>query len=219
MIPKIIHHVWPGSDKFKQKFYKFRESWLQHHPDWTFYFWRLDNLPSNINPEVLKILNNSDYSVTVKSDVLRFEIVKIFGGIYVDTDMQCLKPLNELLFNKFFTGKESENYICPSIFGSVKNNKILIDILNKIIYNIKKMNIHDVNKYPNKISGPYPFTDILKNKTLEEATIYPIKYFYPINWKDKDILKTFKNDNSSYTVHHWSGLDKDGWTKTIKFNK
>ena len=50
MIPKIIHHVWPGADPFKEKFHNFRNSWMKNHPDWTFYFWRLDNLPENFNP-------------------------------------------------------------------------------------------------------------------------------------------------------------------------
>lgn len=233
MIPKIIHHVWPGSDVFKQKFHKFRKSWLHYHPDWTFYFWRLDNLPSNIDQRVLKILNNPKYSITIKSDVLRFEIVKIFGGIYVDTDMECLKPLDKLLSHKFFTGKECQNYMCPSIFGAEKNNQILIEILNQVIHNLENIDINYSNQCPNAVSGPHPFTyilksktfkeitpftDILENKTSEEITIYSPEYFYPVSWADRDVPGIYNNLNSSYSVHYWSGEDADGWRKTIKFN-
>ena len=62
MIPKIIHHVWPGADPFKEKFHNFRNSWMKNHPDWSFYFWRLDNLPENINPEIKEFLHNENYT-------------------------------------------------------------------------------------------------------------------------------------------------------------
>ena len=48
MIPKIIHHVWPGSDTFKEKFHAWRQSWIKYHPDWTFYFWRIENFQQTV---------------------------------------------------------------------------------------------------------------------------------------------------------------------------
>lgn len=223
MIPKIIHHVWPGSDPFKEKFFKFRKSWLEYHPDWTFYFWRLDNLPSNINSTVLEILSNSKYSITVKSDILRFEVVKIFGGIYVDTDMLCLSSFDKFLSHKFFTGKECCHLVCPSLFGSVKENKLLNEIIDKIIYSIKNTDIDRVNKYTNDVTGPRLFTDVLQNKPLTEATIYSSEYFYPISWANRNLPNIYNNYISStslnkYAAHYWSGEDEDGWRKVIKFN-
>jgi mannosyltransferase OCH1-like enzyme len=101
MIPKIIHHVWPGNDDFKEKFHAWRNTWMKHHSDWTFYFWRTTNLPENINSQVKTALLDSKYAITPRSDMLRFEVVRLFGGIYVDTDFECLKPFDQFLNHDF----------------------------------------------------------------------------------------------------------------------
>lgn len=210
MIPKIIHHVWPGDDPFKNKFHSFRKSWMEKHPDWTFYFWRLDNLPDNINPKVLEILNDDKYNITIKSDVLRVEVVRLFGGIYVDTDMECLKPFDDLLNNNLFLGFETPGVVCPSLIGGTKNNKILFEILENILYKIQTIDINFVNTFPHEITGK-TFTEITPYR--EEVTLYPIEYFYPISYREK--IKLNEDTPNSYSKHHWSGLDDDGWAKHI----
>ena len=55
MIPKIIHHVWPGDDPFREKFHAWRESWMRLHPDWTFYFSYIRNT-SNLSTSDLGVI-------------------------------------------------------------------------------------------------------------------------------------------------------------------
>jgi mannosyltransferase OCH1-like enzyme len=218
MIPKIIHHVWPGNDPFKEKFHQWRVSWMKHHPDWTFYFWRLDNLPTSIRPEVMQILQNPNYAITPKSDVLRFEVVRIFGGIYVDTDFECLKPFDDFLHHKFFTGWEDDNRrICPSLFGAEPENPILTEIATTSSRNALLAGADASNARPNVVTSVKPFTVILqKNLDNPDVQIYSRDYFYPIFYKDRGRLN--EECPNAYAKHYWSGMDDDGWCAAPKFS-
>lgn len=213
MIPKIIHHVWPGDDPFKEKFHRFRRTWMQHHPDWTFYFWRLDNLPDDIKTIFNNIPNISEYNVTVKSDILRLLVVNKFGGIYVDTDMECLKPHDEFLNLEFFSGYESQDeIICPSLFGAVPKSKVTGHILAKTLKSIKETPIEELNKSPNFSVQVYSkaLLDYVDNKMV---VVYPTHYFYPVHYTERENIKRDAPD--SYAKHWWSGLDADGWQKLL----
>ena len=37
-----------------------------------------------------------------KADILRYELLYRFGGLYIDADIICLKPLNDLLLDNLF---------------------------------------------------------------------------------------------------------------------
>jgi len=226
MIPKIIHHVWPGDDEFRPVFHEWRLSWMRHHPDWTFYFWRIDNLPKEFNPKALSIINNPLYSKTPKSDIIRFEIVRLFGGIYVDTDVECLKNFDCFLNHSFFTGWESDDStrlelqklghrtsdprICPTLFGSEKNHDILKDICNISVKNTEGLPPRKVNKRPDLITGVQPFTDYLKDRKDEGLKIYGREYFYPVGWWERHRLT--ENTPNAFSKHYWYGKEPDGWT-------
>jgi mannosyltransferase OCH1-like enzyme len=217
MIPKIVHHVWPGDDPFKEKFHNFRFSWMKNHPDWTFQFWRLDNLPKKINPEVKEILLSKDFAITPKSDILRFEILRLYGGIYTDTDMECLKSFDNFKGLNLFAGYEDdEKTICPSLIGAVRGNYYIEEVLRQSLDNIKKYGISESNKNPHKITGVKPFTDVIKKYLNDnKINIFPKHYFYHIDYKNRDKLN--ETHPEAFAKHYWSGKDPDGWTKIIKF--
>ena len=75
MIPRLLHHVWPGEDAFRPDFHEFRHSFARHHPDWTLHFWRT-NLGPGAAREVQALLDDARYTVVVKSDVARYELLR-----------------------------------------------------------------------------------------------------------------------------------------------
>lgn len=216
MIPKIIHHVWPGNDPFKEKFYDFRFSWMKYHPDWTFCFWRLDNLPQEINLSIKTALLDPSFSITPKSDILRFEILRIFGGIYVDTDMECLKSFDNLRENNLFAGYEDDHEtICPSVIGCSPNNEIMKKLSLISLENAFNAGYKLSNSKPHKITGVKPFTDIC-NDNLEQVKIYPKHLFYHISYNEREKLEFTHPE--AYAKHYWSGKDDDGWTNKTNFS-
>lgn len=217
MIPKIIHHVWPGNDPFKEKFYSFRNTWMQHHPDWTFYFWRIENFPSHANPRIIEAINDSKYSITPKSDFMRFEVVRLFGGIYVDTDMECLKPFNDFLNHDFFSGYEDAgSTVCPSLFGATPHHPILEKIASISIENAQSFGYDRSNRQPNIVTSVVPFSKLLSgHANSENIKIYDRHYFYHIGYEERHRLK--ETHPEAYAKHHWTGKDSDGWTRVVRF--
>lgn len=93
-VPRTIHHIWIGPDPVPARHRPWIESWRRHHPHWEHRLWTEDDLPADpIRPEILERLRTP----VERSDILRLEILFRHGGVYVDTDLECLRPLDDVL--------------------------------------------------------------------------------------------------------------------------
>jgi hypothetical protein len=76
-------------------------SWKRHHPGWEVRLWTEEDLPEDpIRPEVLERLR----APVERADILRLEILYRHGGVYVDTDLECRRPIDPLLEGERFVG-------------------------------------------------------------------------------------------------------------------
>jgi len=200
-IPKIIHHIWLGSDLPEE--YKFYiESWKTHHPAWKHYLWT-DKHIKELNLFNIKLFNKTKNNGQ-KSDILRYELLYRFGGIYVDTDFECLKPFNNLLTLKFFTGiaypSDIEMYI--GLIGSAPKHPIIKACLTNM-KDVKWRTPVDVMT----TSGNYYFTRCFMNNTKTDTVALPMDYFYPLSNHKRDIKDRTERlafvKDCSYAIHHW----------------
>ncbi len=99
-IPKVIHQIWLGPKPIPQQFLEWSDTWRQHHPEWEYKLWReadiADLVPEMKMPELFEL---KGVNPGVSSDVLRYEIMRQCGGMYVDFDFQCLRPVGKLLLD------------------------------------------------------------------------------------------------------------------------
>lgn len=90
IIPKIIHQIWLGDGDVPIKYLSFIDSWKSHHPDWEYHLWTVDHL--------IPLRNQRSYDQTTdvvqKTNIVRYEVLYQYGGIYVELDTACLKILN-----------------------------------------------------------------------------------------------------------------------------
>lgn len=101
MIPRVIHQIWIGPDPLPEEHRGWIETWTRHHPQWEHRLWTEENLPEDPNrPEILERLR----APVERADILRLEILYRHGGVYVDTDVECLRPVDELLAGHDFVG-------------------------------------------------------------------------------------------------------------------
>lgn len=101
MIPKKFHHIWLGPDPLPDEHRPWIQSWERHHPDWEFVLWTEENLPDDpIRPEVLERLR----APVERADILRLEVLYREGGVYLDTDLECLRPIDPELEDEEFVG-------------------------------------------------------------------------------------------------------------------
>lgn len=169
MIPKKIHYIWFGPNKKSKLMQKCITSWHQLHPNWEIIEWNNSNFDFNECDFVKAAYENKNW--TFLADYYELKILFLHGGIYLDTDMLLIKPLDQLLNNKMFWGYEAEKVISCGIIGCENNNKFIESIL----HYYEKL---DYNNW-NKNSMPKNVNEIFNSGNFSDITFYPIDFFYP----------------------------------------
>ena len=195
-IPKIIHYIWIGGE-IPLKVRAVIESNQKFFSDYDVKIWTEDNIPS-LNDFAQRAFNEKKWAFV--SDYLRFVILKEYGGIYLDTDMEVLKPLDDLLENSFFSGWDrTGKYVYAGIIGANPNNKYINDI-------VEKYNNITVSLYP---TSPKIMTNCYdKHNEKESLIILESKYFYPLLDGEKVTQKSLE---FAYTNHLWH----ESWRKYV----
>jgi inositol phosphorylceramide mannosyltransferase catalytic subunit len=210
MIPRILHHVWPGRDSFR--YASWRESWLRHHPDWTFLFWRLEDplLSAALrHSRTQELLARTDLSVTVKSDVLRWHVLCEYGGVYADTDMEALRSLERLLTPEkglFCAPEPVGGVLSPALMGSHPAHPFAIYTRQRLLDQVTQLGAWECNTFPVRSMGPLAVTGFARGWDL---TIHPPSFFYPAP----------PERARAYAQHHFTGSnDPIGWRNLAKPN-
>lgn len=247
-IPHIIHQIWLGK-KFPDKFRSLRLSWLKHHPLWHYILWvdnpenycegllvnSLDELVNYLNDQSLcgsilvidiknfKIINKELFDLSTnygeRSDLIRVEILHKFGGLYIDTDFECLQSFDCL----------HESFECYAGMVHLENMGILANGIlackpNHPIFSTYIDNLKTIWANNNTLGrGPFYydkcFYDFLLNQQDNSDIIaLPPTYFFPIkisqvsslnHWGQDAILKFCKPETMA--IHYWTGL----WSASI----
>lgn len=201
-IPQIIHYFWFSGDPYPDKVKRCLDSWHKYCPDYEFKLWDLNNYKTD------NVFCNEALSKRVwafASDFGRCDVLYRYGGIYLDLDVELLKPLDDLLYDEGFFCFESENGVDPgSGMGCVKGNPVFKEICQKY------EGIHFINEDGslNKVNILNQYTSVLENhglkktgyyQNVEGIAVYPPLVFSPYSYKtgiDSRFEKT-------YGVHHW----------------
>ena len=203
-IPKVIHYCWFGENKLPYDAVKCIESWRKYMPDYQIIEWNESNYDIG-NCEFVKeaCLQKKWAFVT---DYARLDVIYNFGGIYFDTDVEAVKPFDELLDNEAFAGFDDDNLINTGMgFGAAAHNPIIRE--NKDPYqNIRFIN---TDGSLNLVTCPYITSDILKRhgakmnnsyQQLDGITLYPREYFCPLNYYTGKLNKTVH----TFSIHNYS---------------
>jgi mannosyltransferase OCH1-like enzyme len=130
MIPRTIHHIWVGPDPLPKDHRPWIESWKRYHPKWEHRLWTEENLPDDpIRPEILERLR----APVERADILRLEILYRYGGVYVDGDLECLRPLDAVVDGEDFVGVcHKPGRITNTMIASVSNHPLLERALQQV---------------------------------------------------------------------------------------
>jgi len=99
-IPHIIHQVW-DTNMVPMRYEKWIKTWKALHPTWEHWFWTLDDVRDLVVKHYSDhlVLYDSYQEPIFRADVMRYFVLHRFGGIYVDLDMEALKPLDNWTFH------------------------------------------------------------------------------------------------------------------------
>lgn len=219
MIPKVIHYCWFGGNPLPPLAIKCIKSWKKYLPDYEIKEWNEDNFPLEDYIFAKEALENRKFAFV--SDVARLHALKYEGGIYMDTDVEVLKPLDDLLGHKAFSGFENDDFVPTGIMASEKGSRWATELLD--YYNEKPFVNSDGTL--ETTSNTYIITQMMKekgfvmNNTFQEiegyVTFYPNDYFCPKSYKTGAIELT----ENSYCIHHFakSWIPKDKrWRNILK---
>ena len=111
MIPKTIHYCWFGRGEMPQLAKDCIASWHRHMPDWDYKLWNEDNFDVDSIPYTREAYAARKYAFV--TDYVRLYALSTEGGVYMDTDVEILKPLDDLLHLSAFTGYEGSKHKPP----------------------------------------------------------------------------------------------------------
>jgi mannosyltransferase OCH1-like enzyme len=211
VIPKIIHIIWIGDQSKKPT--KCIDTWIKKNPDYEVRVWG-NNQVQGTNWKNYRQLHDmiikQDWAGA--SDVMRYEILYEHGGVYVDADTYCVKPLEDwLLTCQAFASWEQElvrnNLIANTVMGSVPGAEAM------------KMCMDEVatkdcteKKLAWMITGPMLVTDVFFKKQAN-LTVYPSHFFMPKHHSGYESKVT----GHRFASHLWgSDIGYDNMNEKIK---
>lgn len=109
MIPKIIHYCWFGGNPLPKSAERCIASWRKFLPDYEIKEWNENNYDVHKIQYIQEAYEAKKYAFV--SDYARFDILYQYGGIYFDTDVEVLKPLEDIIARGPFMGREAGAYL------------------------------------------------------------------------------------------------------------
>lgn len=194
MIPATIHHIWVGPP-MPDRLAAYVATWKALHPTWEHRIWTefhdLENQGEYDRAEEIA----GRYAGQLRSDLARYEILWRHGGVYVDADMEALRPIDDLCDVSAFAGWEVDGqWVNNAIVGATPGHPLmraLIDLAPQSIRRHRKFR-------PNKMTGPGLFTPLAKR---HDIVLHPRATFYPYGHDQLDAIGGDYGD--AYTAHHW----------------
>ena len=203
-IPKIIHQIWLGSP-LPEEFRILQQSWIDYHLDrgWMYKLWTDEDVAN------LQLYNQEFYDATdnygVKSDILRWELLYHFGGVYIDMDYECLKSLDELHYTyDFYTALQPLDTLFVQLGAALVGARPGHPILQHCIETIKNDWHH---KGAPKKTGPVHFTKsfyAIAGKDGSKDIAFPAFYFYPLGCRQVVDKRDEWIAQGAFAVHWWA---------------
>ena len=109
MIPKKIHYCWFGRGEKPELAKKCIKSWKIYCPNYEIIEWNEENFDINSNQYLKEAYENKKYAFV--TDYVRLFVLYTQGGIYMDTDVEVIKPLDEYLHHEAVSGFENTTQI------------------------------------------------------------------------------------------------------------
>lgn len=130
--PRILHFIWLGS-ALPAKYLSMIDTWKHHHPTWEVILW------NDENTQTFQFINESHFKLApnfgMKSDILRYEVLSRYGGVYVDIDYECIRSLDDVVIHcDFFVGFSHTEVveINNGLIGCVPRHPIMQLLINDI---------------------------------------------------------------------------------------
>ncbi len=204
LIPRKIHYCWFGGNPLPESARICIATWKKYCPDYEIVEWNESNFDVNCNEYAREAYEAGKWAFV--SDVARLYALVNYGGVYLDTDVELIKPLDDFLSYEAFSGFEVKDRIGAGVMACIKGHPFFAELL------AGYRNSHFVNKDSSYDTTPnvYRITNTcvkyglkLDNslQTINGFTLFPCDYFYPMDFETRTITVT----DNSHCIHRYDG--------------
>uniref|UniRef100_A0A1I8FWN5 Glycosyltransferase family 32 protein n=1 Tax=Macrostomum lignano TaxID=282301 RepID=A0A1I8FWN5_9PLAT len=195
-IPRILHQAF-ASEMVYENYLPYINSCMALNPDWTYYLWRdsdAEALISSAYPEFLaKYKKYSD--VLERADSIRYIVLHHFGGIYLDMDVQCVRPFFPALenFNSFLDQERIEQTnifwgwpfsVMNSAMGSAPGHPFFREVINEMLHKSQIGNAFAT-------TGPAILTQVYKQYTAVKPAV-------PVTLLEPNVMSPLMDGNKNW---------------------
>lgn len=203
MIPQIFHFAWFGGT-IPEEYQHYVMTWMDLHPDWVARMWSDEAIPTLRHRKLFDQAEHPAY----KAEIVRLEAVLQEGGVWVDTDFECFRPIDPLLegvdaFSAWqYEDRTRAGAIACGIFGATPGHPFMRELVDRI----------PEKWMPDRMSlGPWFFTPIALKHGI---TVFNKELFYPYNSDEKH--RKGEHFPGAFAAHHWAGTWVKHHVRTMK---
>lgn len=223
MIPKVIHYCWFGRGPLSDLAKKCIASWRKFMPEYEIREWNEDNFDVHLLPYTVEAYESRRYAFV--SDYARFWVLYRYGGVYFDTDVELIRPMEDVLQEGPFMGFEilsgERMAVNPGLGMAAEPGmglyKSILDRYENLSFLTEKGNLNPYTMIP-------LVTDLLKeeglkgNGTVEQVagiTIYPPEWFNPFDDATGRLRKTENTHAIHWYAKSWLPAER-AWKTVLK---
>lgn len=203
MIPKIIHYCWFGGNPKPELAQKCMKSWAQYCPDYRVMEWNEECFDVSSFLYTKQAYEAKKWAFV--TDVVRLYALYQYGGVYMDTDVEVVKPLDRFLEHRAFSGFEDETQIPTGIMAAEPGHPLIKKLLDH--YENRPFLIDgapDLTTNVTVITALLAAEGFKANNQLQEVagiTLYPYDFFCPCDHRTMRVTRT----GNTHTIHHFAG--------------
>lgn len=195
MIPKVIHQIWLGGAP-PSNVLAWMETWRHHFPEWEHRFWTDDDVPELVNQDLFDRSPN----FAQKADLLRYELLHRFGGLYVDADFECLHSLESRLEHGELIVASEYGVVTNSFMGSVPGHPFPEALIAAAGARLRSSGF-DVP--PNRTTGPHLVNQLFSEMGLafdQTVTVLPSDFLFAPRTRVQELID--QGAAKMYARHH-----------------
>lgn len=209
MIPKKIHYCWFGRSEIPELALKCIESWHKLMPDYEYKLWNEETFDVDSVPYTKEAYKARKFAFV--TDYVRLWALYSEGGIYMDTDVEVLKPLDDLLHLSAFTGYEGSKFL-PPVTGLMASEPAGIWVKEQLdsykgAHFINEDGSLDMTTNTVRISSIMRNNGFVQNGSYgvyKDLHVFPTEYFCPRQTTGEYFLT-----ENTYCDHHFMGTWSD----------
>lgn len=222
MIPRVIHYCWLSHDPMPAKLRDCLDSWRRVMPDYEIRLWDFERFPKERSEWVSDAFDNRKYAFA--ADYIRAYALYHEGGIYLDSDVEALRPFDDLLDKPYFLCREcGSGCVEAAVMGAEAGHPLFAELLryydNRSF--VREDGSFDTLPMPRVIAGAvaragFREVDVPDANSYSGAadalSILPYDYFSPISIENMEMRRTRR----TYCIHHFAGSWRSPWKRFKK---